>query len=149
MARPLRFILPRQMVEVTVRTVQSRYLLRPSAALNAAILAVLGRALHLYDVDLHGFAVLSNHVHYLLSSADGRELARFMQFVNCNVSRAVGRLHDWRGPAWERRYRAIPVVDEPSQVARLRYLLGQGCAEGLVSRPVDWPATSGWAAKRR
>jgi len=139
MPRPLRFILPGQMVEVTIRTQQSRLLLRPSKELNAAILAVLGRALHLYDVTLCGFAVLSNHAHFLLVPADGQALARFMQFVDCNISKAVGRLHDWRGALWERRYRAISVVDEASQVARLRYILAQGCAEGLVMRPEDWP----------
>ena len=139
MPRPLRLILPGQMVEVTIRTQQSRLLLRPSKELNAAILAVLGRALHLYDVALCGFAVLSNHAHFLAVPADGQELARFMQFLNCNISKAVGRLHDWRGAVWERRYRAIPVVDEASQVARLRYVLAQGCAEGLVMRPEDWP----------
>ena len=139
MARPLRFNMPRQLVEVTVRTVQSRLLLRPSKELNAAILAVLGRALHLYDVALCGFAVLSNHMHLVAVPADSEELARFMQFVDGNISRAVGRLHDWAGPLWERRYRAIPVVDEASQVARLRYILSQGCREGLVARPEDWP----------
>jgi REP element-mobilizing transposase RayT len=127
------------MVEVTTRTLQSRFLLRPSRELNAAILAVLGRALHLYDVQLHVFAVLSNHVHLVVSPADGQELARFMQFVNCNISGAVGRLHDWRGALWERRYRSIPVVDEASQVARLRYVLAQGCQEGLVDSPLAWP----------
>jgi hypothetical protein len=95
--------------------------------------------LHLYDVTLCGFAVLSNHAHFLVVPADGQELARFMQLVACNISKAVGRLHDWRGAVWERRYRAIPVVDEASQVARLRYILAQGCAEGLVMRPEDRP----------
>ena len=139
MARPLRYVTPGQVVEVTTRTVQSRLLLRPSAALNDAILAVLGRALAHHEVVLHGFAVLSNHVHFLLSVGDGRELASFMRFVNGNISKAVGRLHDWRGPLWSRRYRAIPVVDEASQVSRLMYLLQQGCKEGLVDSPLAWP----------
>ena len=139
MARPLRYVTPGQVVEVTIRTIQSRLLLRPSAELNAAILAVLGRALAHHDVVLHGFAVMSNHAHFLLSVADGRALASFMRFVNGNISKAVGRIYDWRGPMWSRRYRSIPVVDEVSQVSRLRYILAQGCKEGLVASPLAWP----------
>ena len=139
MARPLRFVTPGQVVEVTTRTIQSRFLLRPSAELNAALLAVLGRALAHHEVFLYGFAVLSNHAHFLLSVSDGRELASFMRFVNGNISKAVGRLHDWRGPVWSRRYRSIPVVDEASQVSRFRYLLAHGCKEGLVASPLAWP----------
>ncbi len=60
MARPLRYVEPGQVVEVTTRTIQSRFLLRPSVELNAALLAVLGRALAHHKVALHGFAVLSN-----------------------------------------------------------------------------------------
>lgn len=139
MARPLRYVEPGQMVEVTTRTIQGRLLLRPSAELNAAILAVLGRALARHDVALHGFVVMSNHYHLLLTVWDGFALASFMRFVNRNVSSAVGRLHGWRGPMWSRRYRAIPVVDEASQVSRLAYLLRQGCQEGLVGSPLAWP----------
>jgi len=138
-ARPLRFVQPGDTVEVTCRTIHGRLLLRPSPALNAGILAVLGRGLARYAVELHGFAFLSNHYHLLATVADGQELARFMAFVNRNISELVGRLHDWRGPMWARRYRSIAVVDDASQVARLRYVLGQGCQEGLVTSPMIWP----------
>ena len=43
MTRPLRYVTPWQVVEVTTRTIQSRFLRRPSAELNAAILAELMR----------------------------------------------------------------------------------------------------------
>ena len=48
MARGLRFV-PEggSLVEVTVRTAQSRFLLRPSPALNEIVLGVLGRGYEL------------------------------------------------------------------------------------------------------
>jgi hypothetical protein len=49
MARRLRFVPPEgALVEVTCRTIQSRFLLTPSAELNEIILGVLGRAQRLY-----------------------------------------------------------------------------------------------------
>jgi hypothetical protein len=49
MSRPLRFI-PEEgaLVEITCRTIHSRYLLRPDPTLNEIVLGVLGRAQRLH-----------------------------------------------------------------------------------------------------
>jgi hypothetical protein len=106
------------------------------------VLGVIGRALSLYEVKLHAFAVMSNHVHLLMSPRDAEQLAAAMRHISRNISDEVGRLHGWSGPMWSRRYRAIVVADEASQVARLRYVLAHGCKEGLVARPAEWPGAS-------
>ena len=139
MSRARRFTPPRSVVEITTRVLQSRLLLRPSPEVNAAILGVLGRALWLYQVELFAFAFLSNHFHLVVSPADGETLARFMAHVKRNISEEIGRLHDWKGAMWERRYRAVVIADEGAQVERFRYVLSQGCPEGLVASPREWP----------
>jgi hypothetical protein len=118
-------------------------LLRPSPQLNEIVLGVLGRAQSLYPVELHAFVFLSNHYHLLLTPADARQLAQFMQHLNTNLSKEVGRLHDWRGTLFERRYQSIVVTDEEAaQVARLEYCLANGCKEDLVASPREWPGVS-------
>jgi REP element-mobilizing transposase RayT len=130
-------------VEVTVRTLQGRFLLRPSQDLNTIATGILARAARRYDVGLVAFVVLSNHAHLLVLPGDARRLAAFMNYVAGNLAREVGRLHGWREKVWGRRYRAIVVSDEePAQLARLQYLLAQGCKEGLVRGPRDWPGAS-------
>jgi REP element-mobilizing transposase RayT len=143
MARPLRYIPPDSLVEVTSRTLHGRFLLRPSRDLNEIILGVLGRAAGRYRVKVCAFVYLSNHCHLLLRPADARQLARFMGFVNGNLAKEAGRLHHWRERFWGRRYRAIVVSHEESaQIGRLRYILQQGTKEGLVRRPQDWPGAN-------
>jgi REP element-mobilizing transposase RayT len=142
MARPLRFIPPGSLVEVTTRTVHERFLLRPSAQVNDAILGIVGRAQALFSVRIHAFVVLSNHWHGLVTVDDAAQLAAFVAFVNGNIAREIGRLHDWRQRFWARRYRAIVVADDNASIARLRYILQHGCKEGLVDRPIDWPGVS-------
>jgi putative transposase len=146
MPRPIRYIPAGALVEVTTRTIQSRFLLRPSAKVNSLVLGVLGRAQELFDVRIHAFVFLSNHWHGLMTVRDAFQLARFMSFVNGNIAREVGRVRGWRQRFWGRRYRAIVVADEDAQVDRLRYILRNGCKEGLVDRPVDWPGVSCVAA---
>jgi hypothetical protein len=128
------------LVEVTVRTIQSRLLLRPSPALNERVIGVLGRAQRLYGVACSCVAFASNHYHALLQVEDAEQLSRFMQYVDGNVAREVGDLVDWSGPFWARRYAAIVVSDEEAaQVDRFRYILSHGVKENLVERVLDWP----------
>jgi REP element-mobilizing transposase RayT len=138
MSRGLRFV-PEggALVEVTVRTFQSRLLLRPGPAVNEIILGVLGRAQRLYPVRCCSVVFMSNHWHALLQVDDALQLARFMQHVDGNLSAEIGRpeIHDWPHAMWARRYQSIVVSDEPAaQVERLRYHLAHGVKEGLVDR---------------
>ncbi len=142
MARPLRFIPPGCLVEVTTRTIQGRLLLKPSPELNDIILGVIGKAQDLYRMAVHGFAVASNHCHVLLSPTSAQQLARFMQYLNANMAKEAARLHDWPDRVWSRRYRAIVVVDEQAAHARMRYLLSHGTKEGLVAGAAAWPGAN-------
>ena len=129
--------------EATTRTIQERFLLRPGRACRALILGVIGRAMLLYPtVKLYAFTFLSNHYHLLASAADGEELAQFFGFVNGNISREMGRLHNWSGSLWARRVRPIPILDPEALVSRLRYVLLNGVKEGLVESPLEWPGAT-------
>jgi len=139
MARPLRYSEPWQPVEITNRTIQGRFLLKPSKRLNALVAGILAIAKERYDVRIYNFVFLSNHFHLLAAAASPRVLSAFMGFVMGNIAREVGRLHGWSGPFWARRHRVIPIVDDAALIGRMRYLFENGCKEGLVSHPSLWP----------
>lgn len=142
MARSPRHFLPGMVVEVTLRVIHGRFLLRPSDDLNEIVLGVLGRAQEMSGVRIHAFIFMSNHYHLILTVPNAKALARFEWYLNGNLAKEVGRLHGWKEKVWNRRYRAIPILDDVAMVARLEYLLSHGCKEGLVARPQDWPGAS-------
>lgn len=147
MGRKLRFLPPGSLVAVSSRTIQGRYLLRPCRDLTEITLGILARATRRYDVGICAFVFLSNHFHLLLRPADVEQLALFMSYLNGNLAREAGRLHQWREKFWGRRFTDIVVSDEEgAQVAALQYLLAQGCKEGLVSKPEQWPGASSVSA---
>ena len=79
----------------------------------------------------------------LLSPENAEQLAGFMCFVNGNIAREVGKWAHWKDKFWGRRYSSIVISDEEAaQEARLKYLLANGCKEGLVASPKDWPGVS-------
>ena len=78
---------PWQLVEITDRTIQSRYLLKPGPTFNDLLVGVLGRAQSLFPVRLHSVVCASNHFHLLISSPDSDLIARFMDHVKTNLSK--------------------------------------------------------------
>ena len=140
MGRKLRGLYAGQLVEVTQRTLQARFLLAPSPIVNATIKGVLARAQQRYEMKICAGTFLSNHFHLLLLPDSTRQLSSFMRYVSSNIARKVGKLQRWEGRFWARRYQAIIVSqEERAQVARLRYILAHGVKEGLVATPEDWP----------
>jgi hypothetical protein len=134
-------------VEVSNRTIQGRFLLRPSPELNQITLGVMGRAQRLFDLRIFAFQFLSDHYHLLVWAVDAQQLAGFMEYFDGNLAREAGRASAWSGPFWGRRYHSAVVSnDEQSQLDRLRYIISNGCKEGLVASPLDWPGVSSTSA---
>jgi len=139
--RKLRFV-PEggALIEVTCRTIHSRFLLRPGPMLNEIVIGVLGRAQRKYPTRVCGYVLASNHLHLVLDVDDAHQLSRFMRYVNSNLARKVGRLVGWRDKIWSRRYQAIVISpEEAAQIERLRYMLSHGVKENLVDRVDQWP----------
>jgi len=130
-------------VEITARTIHGRYLLRPSETVNELVLGVMGRAQAKYDMELFAFIFLSNHLHLLALAESVRQMSLFTGYLLGNIAREVGVAHQWRQKIWARRYHHAPVKDtEADQIKRFRYLLRNGCKEGLVASPLDWPGAT-------
>lgn len=145
MSRTIRaFSSPRPtVVETLQQTFQDRPLLRAGPRLNRRMLGVLAKAQALYGLDIHGFVAMSNRWHLMATYQDPRQMARAHCFLSTNLSKEAGRLRDWAGPMFPERYRHVEIAPEPvTETARLKYLLSQGCREGLVASPLDWPGVS-------
>ncbi len=135
------------LVEVSNRTIQGRFLLRPSPELNEIIVGLMGRAQRRSGLRIIAFQFLSDHYHLLVWADDAQQLASFMEYFNGNLAREAGRASNWRGKFWTRRYHSAIVGDDgQSQLDRLRYILSNGCKEGLVASPLDWPGVGATSA---
>jgi len=128
---------------VSNRTIQGRFLLRPSPELNDIVVGVLGRAQRQFNLQIFAFQFLSDHYHLLAWAVDAQQLAGFMNYFNGNLAREAGRISGWTGKFWGRRYHsAIVSSDDQTQLDRLRYIISNGCKEGLVASPLEWPGVS-------
>jgi REP-associated tyrosine transposase len=128
---------------ITARTLQGRYLMRPSERVNEIILGILGRAQALYEIELHAFIFLSNHLHLMLRAISVFQMSDFVGYVKGNIARELGHEYNWLERFWGRRFHSQSIGDsEASQASWFRYILANGCKEGLVSSPLEWPGVS-------
>jgi Transposase IS200 like len=151
MGRPHRFVDNESgIVELTSRCVQGRFLMRPSSQVNDRILGIIGRAQRLTGVRLYAFNYQSNHSHELAGVDSVEQMADYECVLKGNLARELGRHYEWREKFWGRRYHSASLADdEVDQQKRLRYVLANGCKDGLVDSPLDWPgASTAWALSR-
>ncbi len=150
MSRRLRYQPEEWMVHsVTLRCIQGRYLLLPTDGVSELMVGVLERAALRTEVELHAASALSNHMHLVVSARSAAALSSYMEYVAGNLSRELGRLHDWPGKLWHCRYFAAPCLDEASQLGCLGYVLAQGVKERLVNAAYQWPGLHTWRATVR
>lgn len=139
--RPIRHLSdPKQLREITSRLNHGQFLFKPSRRFNRIFKGILGRAQKKTGMNICAYVVMSSHFHILLQPGTAERLADFMEYLNGNLSKEVGRLYGIKGPKYERRYTDIPVSDEAIvQIDRLRYILSNSTKEGLVASPLKWP----------
>jgi putative transposase len=134
---------PNCTVEVTIRTHQQALLLRPDPEATEILLGCFGRAQDRYpDLNVHVLDARSNHVTFLATPTLPSVLASFMRDFLSTAAKRLNKLRGREGTFWERRYRAIPAIDEDAIEDRFRYVLTQGTKENLVWRARDWPGVT-------
>jgi REP element-mobilizing transposase RayT len=142
-SRRIRYFPPDSLVEVTTRTLQSRFLLPPTRQFARTVVGILAKAQERAPIRIHAIGGLSGHMHILATVDDAEQLGDFMEYANGNIAREALRLvkdSGWSGKLWGRRYVALPVSDEePAQIQRMRYVISHGAKEGLVVSPRQWP----------
>jgi len=132
---------------ITARCTQGQNLLSPDDEVNALITGALARSLelHRHEIELHHYAVLSNHLHLLLSARDAHAKARFMCHLSGTLARELCRRWGTRDHLWEGRYHSHELLDEEALVDAYKYLFKNSVKEGLVAHPREWPGLHGYA----
>jgi REP element-mobilizing transposase RayT len=72
---------------------------------------LIGETVAVYDVEIHAYALMSNHFHFLIRDSN-RELSEFMQFLAGQYAAAYNIRTQRRGPLFEGRFGSVPILDE-------------------------------------
>ncbi|QQR88713.1 MAG: transposase [Myxococcales bacterium] len=133
MPRPLRRLLPEEAYFVTNRTFEQRFFFKPSNKVNEIIGRCLAKAIATYEIQLFAFVFMANHFHFVLRAPLGN-LSDFMACFQSMLARDINRHLGRNGPMFQRRYSAIPILDEGAFIERMVYTLNNPVKAGLVNQ---------------
>jgi putative transposase len=95
-----------------------------------------------FEVAVHAYVLMSNHVHLLVTPVSADGIPGMMQSLGrCYVRRFNDR-HERTGTLWEGRYRSETVTGDGHVLACYRYIELNPVRAGMVEQPVDYPWSS-------
>ena len=105
-------------------------------------LQLLGEALLATDCQLHGYVLMDNHVHLLVTPPEIGAIWRTMQMLGRNYVGQFNARHRRTGTLWEGRYKSCLVADADYFLRCVRYI----DLNPVRARMTDDPAVFRWSS---
>ena len=91
---------------------------------------------------IHAYALMSNHVHLLVTPVQTGGVASMIQLVGCQYVRLFNRRHGRTGTLWEGRYRSAIIDSDRYLFACMRYIEFNSTRAGMTSHPREYAWSS-------
>ena len=88
-----------------------------------------------YRLQLHAYALMSNHFHLMVTPESPEQLARAMQSLGRRYVRFFNDRYQRTGTLWEGRYRTALINNERYWLACMRYVEMNPVRGGIVASP--------------
>ncbi|MCU0633585.1 MAG: transposase [Gemmatimonadaceae bacterium] len=95
--------------------------------------------------EIHAYALMTNHVHLLVTPVDTRGASHLMQQLGRRYVRYFNARHGRTGTLWEGRFKSALIDSSRYLLACSRYIDLNPVRAGLVRAPGDYP----WSSYRR
>jgi putative transposase len=95
-----------------------------------------------FDVHIHAWVFMANHVHLLVTPQQSTSLPMMMQSIGRHYVRYFNTRYERTGTLYEGRYRSCLVGDDRYLLACYRYIEMNPVRAGMVGRPRDYPWSS-------
>ena len=101
-------------------------------------LEILEEAAEKYDVMIHSYCLMPNHVHLLMTPDTKSGISRVLQDLGRRYVRYINYRHKRTGSLWEGRYHSCLVESEYCLIDCSRYIESNPVRAGLVTEPEDY-----------
>ncbi len=106
------------------------------------LLALLAEYAGKFEVAIHAYVLMSNHLHLLATPETVDGLPQMMQAVGRRYVRHFNQTQGRSGTLWEGRYRSTLIESERYLLACMAYIDLNPVRAGLVAAPSDYPWSS-------
>lgn len=105
-------------------------------------LYTMGDAAVRFELEIHAYALMTNHVHLMVTSPRPAALAKAMQVIGGRYVPYFNERYGRTGGLFEGRYRSVLVADESYWVTCMRYIELNPVRAGLADTPEAYTWTS-------
>ncbi|WP_198525672.1 transposase [Thiomicrorhabdus sp. Kp2] len=105
-------------------------------------LTKLKDALIKYDVKLHAYVLMTNHVHLLMSAKEVNGVSLVMQYVGRFYVSYINHKYGFSGSLWEGRFKSNLIDSDRYLFACMRYIELNPVRAGMVLRPDEYVYSS-------
>jgi putative transposase len=105
-------------------------------------LGYLGEAAETTECDLHAYVLMSNHMHFLVTSRAARGLSRLMHHSARRYSAYVNRRRRRSGSLYEGRFRSCPIRSDRYFLSCMRYIETNPVRAGMCASAGDYKWSS-------
>jgi putative transposase len=95
-------------------------------------------AIRRYTLQVHAYALMTNHFHLMVTPDSVACLSRAMQSLGRRYVRYFNQRHVRTGTLWEGRFRAALITDERYWLTCMRYVELNPVRAGLTERPENY-----------
>ncbi|UTA46727.1 transposase [Simiduia sp. 21SJ11W-1] len=97
----------------------------------------LHTALDEFNVRLHAYVLMTNHVHLLMTPADAQGISKVMQAVGRTYVKTINQRYRRTGTLWEGRHKSSAICSERYLLTCQRYIELNPVRAGMVKHPGD------------
>ena len=142
MARLARLTLPHHLHHVLHRGNNRQNVFATAADFERFLQLLAGFSIQ-WEVAVHAYVLMSNHVHLLATPLqDNNGLPRMMQAVGRSYGRYFNDMHNRSGTLWEGRYRSTLIQADRYGLACMVYTDLNPVRAGVVADPASYPWSS-------
>lgn len=91
-----------------------------------------------YQVSIHAYVLMTNHVHLLITPVDASSVSAFMQFIGRHYVPYINHKYGRSGSIWEGRFKSSLVDSESYLLATMRYIELNLVRASMVESPSQY-----------
>jgi putative transposase len=95
-----------------------------------------------YNVAVHSYVLMTNHVHMLLTPQESDGVSRLIQSLGRHYVRYVNQTYGRTGTLWEGRYKSALIDSEKYFLTVSRYIEMNPVRADMVGQPAEYPWSS-------
>jgi REP-associated tyrosine transposase len=99
---------------------------------------ILEQLLSRYDVNLHAYVLMTNHVHLLATPQESDAISLLTKVLGSRYAHYINKKYDRTGTLWEGRHKSSPVDSERYLLACYRYIELNPVTAGMANSPDDY-----------